>query len=85
MLAKELYNSQNQSIDLERQILEGVDSPRKSTGTDKNVGGKQGFPFDSQDSIAGMDSLLEESESKMYDIIISKLINNPRIDKRALI
>lgn len=66
--------------------MEGVDSPRKST--DKNtggIGGKQGFPFDSQDSIAGMDSLLEESESKMYDVIISKLINNPRIDKRALI
>lgn len=62
--------------------MEGVDSPRKSTG--KNVG-KAGFPFDSQDSIAGMDSLLEESESKMYDIIISKLINNPKIDKRALI
>ena len=71
------------SIDgLERQLLDGVSSPRKST--EKNVG-KTGFPFDSQDSITGMDSLLEESESKMYDIIISKLINNPRIDKRTLI
>ena len=32
-----------------------------------------------------MDSLLEESESTMYDIIIGKLLNNPRIDKRALL
>ena len=73
------------SIDgLERQILEGVDSPNKSTDK-KLLGNKQGFPFDSQDSITGMDSLIEESESKMYDVIVSKLINNPRIDKRTLI
>ena len=32
-----------------------------------------------------MDSLIEESESKMYDVIVSKLINNPKIDKRTLI
>ena len=71
------------SIDgLERQILDGVDSPQKST--DKREG-KTGFPFGSEDSITGMDSLLEESESKMYDIIVSKLINNPKIDKRTLI
>lgn len=74
------------SIDgLERQILEGVDSPQKSTGKKLGLGEKQGFPFDSQDSITGMDSLIEESESKMYDVIVSKLINNPKIDKRTLI
>ena len=75
-------------MDLERQILDGVESPQKSNELlqDKNLNrSKEGFPFDSQDSIAGIDSMLEESESKMYDIIIGKLLNNPRIDKRALL
>ena len=75
-------------MDLERQILDGVESPQKSNEIlqDKNLNhSKEGFPFDSQDSIAGIDSMLEESESKMYDIIIGKLLNNPRIDKRALL
>ena len=83
-LAKELYNSHQEfnSMDgLEKQLLDGVDSHKSSVKAVE----KSGFPFDSQDSIVGMDSILEESESKMYDMIISKLINNPKIDKRTLI
>ena len=72
-------------MDLERQILDGVESPQKDNEILKEKGHKEVFPFDSQDSIAGIDSLLEESESKMYDLIIGKLLNNPKIDKRALL
>ena len=32
-----------------------------------------------------MGSRDEESESKMYDLIISKVMSNPRIDKRTLL
>lgn len=69
----------NNSIDgmLEKQILEGVDSPDKQN---------KKSTFDSQDSILHGDALLAEDtvDSKLYDKIIQKIIDNPKIDKRTL-
>jgi len=46
------------------------------------------FPFDSRDeSFGGVDSQNydEEGENKLYDMIIAKVLNNPRIDKKTLL
>ena len=81
---------------LEKQILEAAaDSPAR--GRDhrdhnrNNIVDSSKFQFDSRDdSFAALDSALEESaegtqENKMYDMIISRVLNNPKIDKRTLL
>ena len=86
----------NESIEgLERQIMEAVESPKRQsemidvTEVADDRQKVQGFPFDSRDDSftaqlfgSGME---DDGDQKMYDLIISKVLSNPRIDKRTLL
>ena len=46
------------------------------------------FQFDSRDDsfpVMDLGAADEETENKLYDQIISKVLNNPRIDKKTLL
>ena len=91
MLEDQNFVGQNSSIEgLEQQLLAVVDSPSRQNAGLQGVSSK--FPFDSRsDSLnggLGIDSNSlgdEDSEAKMYDVIISKVLSNPRIDKKTLL
>lgn len=75
---------------LEEQLMEAMESPpRKDQNMQedhKRIDSE--FKLDSNDnSFAAMDlpQADDESEAKMYDMIISKVLANPRIDKRTLL
>ena len=77
---------------LEKQILEAAaDSPsRDGNNASKMQMDSSKFQFDSRDdSFAAVDSIVDEneagSESNMYDLIISRVLSNPKIDKRTLL
>jgi hypothetical protein len=74
-------NNQNtHSIEelLKKQILEGEDSPdkqnKKSTFNSQDESLMRGDPLSAEDTV----------DSHMYDKIIQKIIDNPKIDKRTL-
>ena len=66
---------------LEQQLLAvAADSPSSKKAKE--------FQFDSRDDsfvVADSQNADEEDENKMYDILISKVLSNPRIDKRTLL
>lgn len=67
-----------------------ADSPSRDGGVSKINIDSSKFQFDSRDdSFAAVDSALDDqeggSESNMYDLIISRVLSNPKIDKRTLL
>ena len=65
--------------------MAAVDSPSQKNMILKGVAK---FPFDSRDeSFGGIDSQNydEEGENKLYDMIIAKVLSNPRIDKKTIL
>lgn len=67
-----------------------ADSPSRYGEASKMHIDSSKFQFDSRDdSFAAVDSALDDqeggSESNMYDLIISRVLNNPKIDKRTLL
>ena len=91
-LLEDQHFGNDRSIEgLEQQLMEAVKSPSRehvNNLDDKGVSlGGQDFQFDSRDaSFVGIDSFNEEeNENKMYDVIIQKVLSNPKIDKRTLL
>lgn len=82
---RDFENNASSIEGLEQQLLNVVDSPSRQNPV---LQGVNKFPFDSRDEFDqhGLDSQTEEDgESKMYDLIISKVLSNPRIDKKTLL
>lgn len=72
--------------------MAAVDSPRDQNKIleehKESIGNVNDFQFDSREEsfAAGVEFQNdEEGENKMYDMIISKVLSNPRIDKRTLL
>ena len=91
MLFKATDTGNNSMDGLERQIMAATsnqDSPDQAYKKMEEDGKAGELDFYAQDSqLIGTDSqaLMEDTDNKVYDAIISKLISDPRIDKKTLI
>ena len=78
----------NNSIDgLEKQLLaaSGVNESPDQVYQEPRQAAKDSFDFYAQDSSMVGSEKEEDAENKMYDNIITKIIDNPKIDKKTLI
>ena len=88
-----MLDNNNSMEGLEQQIMAAVESPTQQNNKimnnrrRKEQDDDEDFQFDSREESFAVVEFQndEDNDNKMYDKIISKVLSNPRIDKRTLL